>query len=270
MDFLVLPLVAAAASALAFLSGFGLGTVLMPVFAIFFPIEVAIAATAVVHLANNLFKLALIGRYADRRVLLAFGIPAVLAAIAGASLLAILAPAEPLTTYSLAGRTCSISAPKLVVAAFLAILASLELSPAYQRLALPTSALPIGGILSGFVGGLTGMQGALRAPFLLKAGLDKNAFVGTSTVLSTLVDLTRLAAYAIGLLALARSDDARNAPHALTETRTLALVLVTCLAGCLGTYASRRLLHGITLRSIRMTVATLLFVLAAALAAGLI
>jgi len=39
------------------LSGFGLGTLLLPVFALFFPLPVAIAATALVHLANNFFKL---------------------------------------------------------------------------------------------------------------------------------------------------------------------------------------------------------------------
>lgn len=266
MDFFVLPIVAAAASALAFLSGFGLGTVLMPVFAIFFPVEVAVAAAAVVHLANNLFKLALVGKHADRRVLLAFGIPAVLAAFAGAALLARLAPTEPLATYSLAGRLCTISTPKLLIASFLATLAALELSPAYQRLALPKAALPLGGILSGFVGGLTGMQGALRAPFLLKAGLDKHAFVGTTTVLSTAVDLARLAVYAVGLSFLAGPRD--HAP--LTEPRTLWLLALTCLAGCAGTLASRSLLHGITLRGIRAVVAVLLFVLAAALAAGLI
>ena len=42
---------------LTLFSGFGLGAVLMPAFAVFFPVEVAVAATAVVHLANNIFKL---------------------------------------------------------------------------------------------------------------------------------------------------------------------------------------------------------------------
>lgn len=61
------------ASGLTLFSGFGLGTLLMPVFALFFPVAVAIAATAVVHLANNLFKLALLARLADWRVVLRFG-----------------------------------------------------------------------------------------------------------------------------------------------------------------------------------------------------
>ena len=40
-------------AALTLFSGFGLGTLLMPAFALFFPVTVAVAATAVVHLANK-------------------------------------------------------------------------------------------------------------------------------------------------------------------------------------------------------------------------
>lgn len=58
VDLFLIPLLAACIAAITLLSGFGLGTVLMPVFALFFPIEIAIAATGVVHLSNNLFILA--------------------------------------------------------------------------------------------------------------------------------------------------------------------------------------------------------------------
>lgn len=87
MDILAVALVAFFASALTLFSGFGLGTILMPAFALMMPVEVAIAATALVHLANNLFKLVLVGRQADGRVLLRFAVPAALAAVVGASLL---------------------------------------------------------------------------------------------------------------------------------------------------------------------------------------
>lgn len=46
-------LTALVVSGLTLFSGFGLGTLLMPAFAVFFPVEVAVAATAVVHLATN-------------------------------------------------------------------------------------------------------------------------------------------------------------------------------------------------------------------------
>ena len=64
-EYVVVCLVALLGSGLTLFSGFGLGTLLLPVFALFFPVEVAIAATAVVHFLNNLFKLSLLGRNAD-------------------------------------------------------------------------------------------------------------------------------------------------------------------------------------------------------------
>ena len=41
-------------SGLTLVSGFGLGTLLVPVFGLFFPIEVAISLTAIVHFLNSL------------------------------------------------------------------------------------------------------------------------------------------------------------------------------------------------------------------------
>ena len=75
MDIIIISIAALFASGLTMFSGFGLGTLLMPVVAIFFPVEIAIAMTAMVHLANNAFKVFLLGRSANRSVILRFGIP---------------------------------------------------------------------------------------------------------------------------------------------------------------------------------------------------
>lgn len=81
MDILVLSLAAFAVALLTFFSGFGLGTILTPVFMVFFfSVDLAVALTGVVHFFNNLFKLVLVGGRADRQVLIRFGIPAVIAA----------------------------------------------------------------------------------------------------------------------------------------------------------------------------------------------
>lgn len=58
----------------------------MPVFALFFPVHVAVAETAVVHGANNIFKLLVVARHANRELVLRFGIPAILAAFAGVAI----------------------------------------------------------------------------------------------------------------------------------------------------------------------------------------
>ncbi|MBA3971108.1 MAG: sulfite exporter TauE/SafE family protein, partial [Bacteroidetes bacterium] len=101
MEYFVICLVAFIGSGLTFFSGFGLGTLLLPVFGIFFPIELAIALTAIVHFLNNLFKLALVGNKAHKQTLLSFGIPSVVAAFAGAYALRYLSNLEPLFEYQM-------------------------------------------------------------------------------------------------------------------------------------------------------------------------
>ncbi len=54
MDIFIIGIAAFVTAILAFFSGFGLGTILTPVFVIFFPVEVAIALTGVVHFTDYL------------------------------------------------------------------------------------------------------------------------------------------------------------------------------------------------------------------------
>ena len=158
----------------------------------------AIGLTAVVHLANNLFKLALVGKFANAGVVLRFGIPAFLAALLGAWVLLRLAHLPPLAAYHFLGRTFQIAPVKLVVAVLMVVFALVEVHPALAALTLPPGLLSLGGVLSGFFGGLSGHQGALRSIFLLKCGLTKEGFISTGVVIACLVDISRLAVYAEG------------------------------------------------------------------------
>lgn len=266
MDFVIIPVVSAVVAAVTLVSGFGLGTVLLPAFALFFPIEVAIAATGVVHFANNLFKLGLVGKFASREVVITFGVPAVIAALAGAALMTVLADAPAVLRYRVGSMTAEVTWLKAVIAALLALFAGLELWPRYHELSFPRRALPVGGALSGFFGGVSGMQGALRTPFLLRAGLSKEAFVGTANVISAIVDAARLLVYALGLTVLAQTRDYA----ALGEWRTLWLVGAACVAGFAGSYVGSRVLKKVTLRGVRVIVSVMLFAVAAALGTGII
>ena len=254
----VLPSLAAFFTAgLTFFSGFGLGTLLLPVFALFFPLEVAIGLTASVHLANNLFKLLLVGKYANLSVVRRFGLPALAAAFLGAATLLKLTHLAPLATYHLCGRALQITPVKLVVAVLMAHFALAEVHPTLSRLSLPPRWLPLGGVLSGFFGGLSGHQGALRSVFLLRCGLTKEAFISTGVVIACLVDLTRLAVYAGGF-----------PPHLLRDN---AGPLLTAMAATLlGSWLGRRLLPQITMRFVQFTVAALLILVALGLTSGLI
>ncbi|MFZ2087330.1 MAG: TSUP family transporter, partial [Desulfobaccales bacterium] len=141
----LLPALAAFFTAgLTFFSGFGLGTLLLPVFALFFPLEAAIGLAALVHLVNNLFKVALVGKYANVPVVLRFGLPALAAAFLGAAALLGLAHLSPLASYQLWGRTFQVTPVKLVIAVLMLFFAILEVHPALSGLTLPPRWLPMG------------------------------------------------------------------------------------------------------------------------------
>lgn len=258
MDLLFIGIVALVASGLTLFSGFGLGTVLLPAFALFFPVTLAIAATAVVHFANNLFKCLLLARAADRRVVLRFGLPAAAAALAGAALLLTLDRLPVWFAYEALGRTRNVTPVNAVVGTLLVLFALLELAPWFDRLRFAARWLPVGGLLSGLLGGLTGMQGALRSAFLLRAGLDKERYVATGVVIAVLVDVSRLAIYGTATLA----DSLRGAA-------TIGPAVATAI-GCAfaGAVIGKRLLAKVTLRTVRLIVATLMVAIGLALVAG--
>jgi uncharacterized membrane protein YfcA len=246
---------------LTLFSGFGLGTLLMPAFALFFPLPVAVAATAVVHLANNLFKVVLVGRKADPGIVLKFALPAALAAIGGALLLEFVSAAPPVFEYAFAGSLRQITPAKLVIAGLVIGFASLELNPRFEKLAFNPKLIPLGGALSGFFGGLSGHQGALRTAFLIRAGLGKEAFIGTMVVSAVVVDVTRLAVYGATFASGSFSHEGRSA---------WGLIVAGSLAAFAGSFAGSRLVKKVTMRSIQVLVGVMLLLLGLALGAGLI
>lgn len=261
MSYVLICVTAFAVSGLTLFSGFGLGTVLMPAFALFFPVPAAIAATAVVHLANNLFKLALVGRDADWGVVLRFSLPAAVAAILGASLLAVVSELPAIASYTIAGHMREVSAVKSVIGALIVVFAMLEFWPWFAQLAFPPRYLALGGLLSGFFGGLSGNQGALRSAFLIKAGLGKEAFVGTNAVSTVIVDTVRLVVYGLSFHA---------ADWAVMNSELARLVGAATASAFLGAFLAARLLRKVTLRFVQITVAAAMTVIGAGLAAGLL
>jgi hypothetical protein len=135
MSYAIICLTALLISGFTQFSGFGLGTLLMPAFALFFPVEIAVGATALVDRANNVFKVVLVGRKADWRVVLRFALPATVAAISGALLLTYFAELPPLAEYSLTVRRFAITPVKLVMAVLMMGFGAAELSPWVDKLA---------------------------------------------------------------------------------------------------------------------------------------
>jgi len=257
MEYMVVGVAAVFTSMLTLFSGFGLGTLLMPAFVLFFPVDVAVALTAVVHFLNNLFKFALLGRRADKGTVLRFGVPALLAAFAGAGALVLLSDIPPVAEYTLLGRTCSVWPVSLVIAALMLFFALFEVLPMFRHLTFDRRHLVAGGILSGFFGGLSGHQGALRSAFLVKTGLSKEGFIATNVAIALLVDVARLMVYGLNYDRLGLD---RNAPLLVTAT----------LCAFLGAFIGTRLMKKVTFRAVQWIVTAMLMAIAVLLGAGII
>ncbi len=264
MDYAVVITVSLLAGALTLFTGFGLGTILLPVFAIFFPAPVAVGATAIVHLINNLSKLMLVGAWTDRAVLIRFGIPAMLAAVVGALLLNLVGAMPAITTYAVGAGAAEITPVGLVIGMLVIVFGVLELRD-LEEAGYSRKYLPLGGLLSGFFGGLSGHQGALRAAFLIRAGLDKKQFVGTSAACSAMVDVARLLAYWIGASLLISGT--RSGFGAVEDA--WGLIASACVAGFLGAFVGARFVEKVRLNSVRTAVGILLILLGLLMATGL-
>ncbi len=224
---------------------------------LFFPVELAIALTGVVHFFNNVFKVFLVGKNADKTVLLKFGIPAVIMAFVGAWLLFQIPDAKPLFTYEMMDKTFEVYPVKFIISLLLIVFASMDLIPYFSNLKFGREKLPLGGALSGFFGGLSGNQGALRTAFLIKAGLSKEAFIGTAVIVSAIVDFTRLSVYAT-----------RITKSGLTDNLTL--IICATLSAIIGAYFGNKLLKKVTLNFLQIFVAIMLILISIALGAGFI
>jgi len=242
-------------------SGFGLGTVLMPAFALFFPIDIAIAATAVVHLANNIFKTFLVGKKADWGVVVKFALPGALAAVAGAATLNLFSGMPSIASYTIGDKLHDISVLKPAIGIVIVVFSFLEFLPRFQRLSFDRRYLPVGGVISGFFGGLSGHQGAFRSAFLIKAGMNPEAFVGTGTVASVIIDVTRLFVYGLSF-------------H-LTQVRIIgsamgSLLFAATLSAFLGAFIGSRMLKKITLKTVQLTVGIMLAAVGLGMMTGLL
>ncbi|MET1757010.1 sulfite exporter TauE/SafE family protein [Novosphingobium sp. RD2P27] len=260
MDIIIIAIVAAFASALTLYSGFGLGTILLPAFALFFPAPVAVAATGVVHLLNNLFKGTLLRKRADWPTVLKFGLPAIPAAIAGAWLLAVLGDTPRFFEWSALNRTFGPTGAGLTIGLLMMLFATLELQKWFHTLKAPPRLMPVGGLITGFFGGLTGQQGAFRSIFLLRSGLPAERFIATGVMIAILVDLSRLTTYAASFATTGLNPVGREG----------ILVLVGTVSAFAGAYFATRHLDKITLGAVRYSVAALMLIIGAAMATGVL
>jgi uncharacterized protein len=262
MEYIIIALVASGAAMLTFFSGFGLGTILLPAFTLFFPVEIAIAMTAVVHLFNNIFKMSLIWQAINLKVAAQFAIPAALFAIGGALLLNHLSSDDALFTYHLGNKEFEVTLIKLIIGLLLIIFAFIEIDKRFDKLALPRKYLPLGGALSGFFGGLSGHQGALRSLFLLRAGLGKEGFIATGIAAAIVIDISRLTVYGSSFFA--------THFKVVGDNNSLWMLIIACLSAFAGSVIGRQVLKKITMRKVQLTVGLLILAMGLLLGMGIV
>jgi uncharacterized membrane protein YfcA len=262
MELILIGIVSLGTALLTFFSGFGLGTILMPVFALFFPLELAIALTAVVHLLNNLFKITLVWKNIEFKIALLFGVPAMFGAFVGAWLLGKLSASPNLISYVLLEKEIETNVINLVVAALLVSFCVFELNKQLANFSINKKYLPFGGILSGFFGGISGHQGALRSVFLLKAGLSKTGFIATGITIAIAIDVARISVYGSSFLF-------QNL-NTVNNGQSIIYVVVACLSAFIGTYFGKTLLKKVTIRNVQVLVSIMLLLFAVLLGLGII
>lgn len=214
-------------STLTLLTGFGVGTILTPTFALLYDVKTAVLLVSIVHLSNNLLKFGLFRRSLNLVVLRRFGIVSMVGALAGS-----------LLQSSLQSHLVSI-----ILGCFLVATGIFEFLP-QNPFKIPRALDQTGGFLSGFLGGIIGNQGAIRSAYLLNYDLSKESFIGTGTAIAILIDLTRIPVYL-------------TYGTAMFETAGLRLLLVILIAFC-GTFVGKGLLKHISLGRFRLVVASFL------------
>jgi uncharacterized membrane protein YfcA len=257
MDYVIIALTVLFGAGLTFFSGFGLGTLMLPVFSLFFPLPVAIAATAIVHLSNNLFKFGMVYKHIHLQTLIRFGLPAVIFAAIGGLVLKFIGAIEPFYEYQLGQHNFQMSTMKIVIGSLMIFFAWFDLDPRFSDLKIDRKWIPLGGALSGFFGGVSGHQGAFRSAFLTKAGLTKEEFIGTSNSIALLIDLARLIVYyeTFNFVALSNNKS---------------LLIVGIVFAFVGTYFGKELVKKTTLKGIQRVVGVMLFLLGALFICGIL
>jgi len=175
----VLIIAGALAGFIAAVTGFGIGSLLTPVFALQVDTRLAVAAVSVPHLIGTALRFWLMRGGVDRRILWSFGLTSGTGGLAGAMLYGV-ASSRWLT---------------ILFGVLLLLAAASEISGLARRMRFRGWVAWVAGALSGMLGGLVGNQGGIRSAALIGFDLRKELFVGTATAIALFVDGARVPVY---------------------------------------------------------------------------
>lgn len=179
MDSIYLAAVAAVAAIIASFAGFGIGSLLTPAMATLVPAKLAVAAVSIPHVVATAHRFWLIREHLDLKLLRSFGLMSAAGGLAGAAL----------------NSMATSRALEVVLAVLLLFVGIGGLTGWTKRLRFTGVWAWVAGGVSGFLGGLVGNQGGLRAGAMLGIGVSRDAFVATATATGLIVDAARMPVY---------------------------------------------------------------------------
>jgi hypothetical protein len=161
------------------MAGFGSSTIYLPLASYLLDFKTALVLVAIFHFFGNISRIAFFRHALDKKILLLFGIPSFILSLIGASLVSNL----------------SQTLLKFMLGVFLIVISTAFLLR--PKLAFPanTKSLVLGGGISGFIVGLIGTGGALRASFLTGLKMEKEKYIATAAVIALGTDATRIPSY---------------------------------------------------------------------------
>lgn len=179
MEIFLISILTLVASFVGTLAGFGSSTIMLPVMLFFLPYEVALLLVGVIHFFDDLWEIILFRQAVNWKLLLTFGIPGAITSTLGATL----AVSEP---HSLLARS---------LGTLLILYVLLILKKPKFKIPHDTAHASLGGSLSGFIAGLFGIGGPVRAMFLSAFNLPKETYLFTSGTIALFIDPARLITY---------------------------------------------------------------------------
>jgi uncharacterized membrane protein YfcA len=224
-------LCAVVAGGLASVAGFGIGSLLTPIFALSIGTKLAVAAVSIPHLIGSAQRFWRLRHAIDHRVLWSFGITSAVGGLIGALL------------HNQAGNR----ALSIVFGALLILAGASQLTGFMERIRWGRTAAWIAGGVSGLFGGMVGNQGGIRTAAMLGFDVPRDSFVATATAIALFVDAARMPVYA-----------AVSGRELLGEWR---LILAGTVGVVIGTAIGTRLLSRIPQQVFRRVIGVLLVAL---------
>lgn len=178
-ELIVFLLLALVAEIIGTIGGFGSSIFFVPIAAYFFDFKTALGITGIFHVASNVSKIALFRQGVQKDLVIKIGIPAIVLVILGAWLT---------QHFESDFLQLALHVVLISVSLFLLIFQQIKLQP-------NTANAVGGGIVSGFLAGLTGTGGAIRGLTLAAFRLPKETFIATSALIDFGVDFSRSVMY---------------------------------------------------------------------------